>query len=451
MSTSIIREEARDVPVIDEVDVCVIGGSCTGVFAAVSAARLGARVALVENNGFFGGVATAGLVSIWHSLLDAKGKQQIIAGLTEEVIKRLQARNAVEVREPTCTVLNTEELKLELDELVTEAGVRPYLHCRFVQPVMDGARVEAAVVEDKSGRRAIRSAYFIDASGDGDLIARAGLPFRTCENIQPPTTCVVLHGLAEIRKHHADFSIGEALFDPQHTAALKDGFVWMAKVPGVSGATLVVGTRVPDADCSDADKLTIAEIEGRKQVRTICDILRENFRGGDTVSIGSMSACIGIRETRHACCLHTITEDELLSGGALPDAIANGSYPVDIHYSDRPGITLRYLDGTEKYLVPGRVSEDRRWRDEDENVPTFYQIPYRALVPKGADNVLVAGRLVDADRGAYGALRVMVNCNQTGEAAGTASYLAGQAGCSVAEVDCTKLRKTMAKQGALIL
>jgi ribulose 1,5-bisphosphate synthetase/thiazole synthase len=186
-----IREPARDVPVVAECDLCVIGGSCTGVFAAVAAARLGARVTLVENLGLFGGVATASLVNIWHSIFDTTGKQQIIGGLTTEVIERLKKRNAVIVSPPSASrhfVFNSAELAIELDELVREAGVRPFLHARFAAPVVEAGRVVAAVIEDKSGRRAIRARYFVDATGDGDLVARIPLPTRTDSAIQPPTT-----------------------------------------------------------------------------------------------------------------------------------------------------------------------------------------------------------------------------------------------------------------------
>ena len=119
-----IREAPRETPVAADVDVCVVGGSCTGVFAAVAAARLGAKVALVELNGFFGGVATASMVNVWHSLHDTTGQRQIIGGLTAEVIERLDRRDAVLHHDPRNrskgVELNSEVLKLELDVLVTE-------------------------------------------------------------------------------------------------------------------------------------------------------------------------------------------------------------------------------------------------------------------------------------------------------------------------------------------
>jgi len=124
---------------------------------------------------------------------------------------------------------------------------------------------------------------------------------------------------------------------------------------------------------------------------------------------------------------------------------------VDVHHSSKPGITFRYLDGTERYVPPFGESVPGRWRDPVEPDPTFYQIPYRSLVPKGADNVLVAGRLIDADRGAYGAVRVMVNGNQTGEAAGSAAYLALEAGIPVADVDTDALREVLRRGGSIII
>ncbi|NUQ61953.1 MAG: FAD-dependent oxidoreductase [Pirellulales bacterium] len=449
-----IREEARQTPVVAECDLCVIGGSATGVFAAVAAARLGARVALVESMGYFGGVATLSLVNIWHSIFDTSGQRQIIAGLTMEVVERLKRRNAVNTHEPDRSrhfVLNSAELAIELDELVQEAGVRPFLHTRFVQPVLADDRVVAAVIEDKSGRRAVRARCFIDASGDGDLVARAGLPTRRDSQIQPPTTCAILCGLEVVSKQNKGFNLARAVFNPELPGALTNGFLWHAEVPGIPGASMVAGTRVHGADCSDADQLTRAEIEGRRQVRAICDIVRGHFAGGAAIGLAALPARIGIRESRHAECLHTLTETEILTGKRFPDAIANGTYRVDIHYPDRPGLVFRYLDGAEEYVCPGKPTRKGRWREPAAEDPTFYQVPYASLIPRGSRNVLVAGRLLDADRGAFGAARVMVNCNQMGQAAGTAAAISLKQGIDVGEVRPEELRETLADQGAIVI
>ena len=418
-------------------------------------------VAIIENNAFFGGVATAGLVNIWHSLQDTGNRRQIIGGLTHEMVQRLQRRGAADVREPNehlYAFLNTTELACELDELVREQQapggtprIRPFLHARFAAPHVEDGRMTAAIIEDKSGRRAVRASCFIDATGDGDVIARLGLPFTLNDGPQPPTVCCYLLGLDEVIRRNPGFDLAKAVHDPRFPNALKQGTLWWSRVPGANQIAMVAGTRAHGADCSDADQLTGAEIECRRQARAIRDIVRHNFAGGDGVSLAAMSSYIGIRESRHATCLHRLTEQEVLEGVRFPDAVANGSYRVDVHHSNRAGITFRYLDGTEIYSAPDQPWVKGRWREARPINPTFYQIPYRSLVPRGAKNVLVAGRLIDADRGAYGAIRVMVNCNQTGEAAGLACALALDAGGDVAEVDTERLRKDLERSGAVII
>jgi hypothetical protein len=390
----------------------------------VAAARLGAKVALIESNGFFGGVATASLVNIWHSLADRTRKKQIIAGLTAEVIDRLRRRDAVTGR----YTLNTEMLKLELDSMVTKAGIRPFLHTLFVAPIVENGRMIAAVIEDKSGRRAIRAKQFIDATGDADVITRMGLEVYARKNVQPPTMCCVLRGVREIRKTHRGFNVHRAIFDKKYPQALKKGFAWLATVPGATDHIMLAGTRVFGANCSDADQLTRAEMEGRRQVRAVCDLLREHFMDSKGVPLAWLPAKIGIRETRHARCLHTLTVDEILSGKRFDDAIGNGTYPVDIHSATGAGVKFRHLKDA-----------------------LFYQIPFSSLVPRGAKNVLVAGRSIDADEGAFGAVRVMVNCNQMGQAAGAAAWLALDSSKNVDKLDVAKLRATLKKQGAIVV
>jgi len=450
-----IHEPARDLPIAAEVDLCVVGGSCTGVFAAVAAARLGARVAIVEDMGFFGGVATAGLVNVWHSLHDTTGQAKIIGGLTDEVIKRLQGRCAVTFWEPAerwwgAFILHTEFLKIVLDELITEAGVRPFLHTHFCAPILRDGQFDAIAIEDKTGRRAITARCFIDASGDADLAQRCGLPCRTPRPIQPPTTCAMFRGIEQITQRHPGFSLKEEIFNPKYPQALPAGTFWSSRVPGAPDEIMAAGTRVFNADCSDADQLTRAEIEGRRQVAAMCQILQEHFLLPQVNPLVTLATKIGIRESRHVCCLHQLTEPSVLRGERFADAIANGTYPVDIHHADKPGLTWRHLDGREVYCAPGGVWEERHWLEPGAIPATFYQVPYRCLVPQDSRNLLIAGRMLDADEGAFGAVRVMVMCNQLGQAAGTAAYLAIRSQCGVAEINTDELRKLLAQQGAII-
>ncbi len=462
-----LREAPREVPVVEECDLCVLGGSCTGVFAAVAAARLGLRVAIVEQHGFFGGVATAGLVNIWHSMLSTDGEHVTIAGMTREVIERLAKRNAVDFKDPLVWhgsfILATDVLKIVLDEMVTEvpgAGIRPFLHTKFCAPHAEDGVARAAIIEDKTGRRAIRARYFIDATGDADFVHRCGLPTRKPAHLQPPTACAILRGLADAAKSNPfpefakdkfpGLNIHDIIFDKRFPQALREGTAWWAKVPGSTDETLLAGTRVFGADCSDADQLTAAEIEGRRQIARVADLFREHFMGGKGQPLAMCATHIGTRQTRHACCLHSLGDDEVLRGRRFDDAIANGTYPVDIHHTDREGITFRWLDGKELVRDPSGW-RDGRWLAEGEAAATYYQVPYRSLVPQGSRNVLVAGRPIDAQEGAFGAVRVMVNCNQMGQAAGVAAALAQRRATDVADVDPVELRGVLKEQGAAVL
>ena len=456
-SSAVVHEKPRQTPIVHECDICIVGGSCTGVFAAIRAARLGASVALIENNSFFGGVATAAKVNVWHSRYDTTGEKEIIGGLTVELIERLVRRDSARIYERSnpsrYAVFNSAEMVMELDRMVCEhKGIRPFLHTLFVDGVVEGGRMTHAIIEDKSGRRAIRARYFVDATGDADVLTRIGLPVRKDSVLQPPTMCALVSGLAGLRKANPGFDLARAIYDKKRfPEALDHGFVWTAESVAFPDVTMIAGTRAWGADCSDADQLTKASIEGRRQVRAIRDILHDGFKAGEHVAVGSLPARIGVRETRHAACLHQLKEMEVLEGVRFDDAIANGSYRVDVHHPDKEGLTFRYLDGREVYVVPGKKRQERRWREKRDGSPTFYQVPYRSIVPKGSQNVLCAGRMVDADRGGFGAVRVMVNCNQMGEAAGVASFLALEAGSGVAEMDPSRLRRALAEGGSVTL
>jgi hypothetical protein len=453
MST-LLPEPARQTPVIWEGDLVVIGGSCTGLFAAIRAARMGLRVAVVERAGCFGGVATISLVNVWHSCYDEVFEKQIFAGLTLEVIERLRRRDSVVERlrsDAWQWCFNPNELQIELDELVREHGIKPYLHTMFVAPYREGGAAEptaplrGVVVENKSGRGILLARQFVDASGDGDLAEKLGLETYRRASGQPSTTCAIFSGWEQlkgidwqglVRDHGPEFG-------------LKPGFAWGAFLPGGAGYMLA-GTRIHEP-AEEGDSLTAAEMEGRRQVRAIHDLLRKYLPEID-LRLLALPARLGIRETRHARCRHELTETEVLEGVRFPDAIAAGSYRVDVHHHDKPGITFRYLDGRENYVRPGHPSVEGRWRPERAVNPTFYQIPFRTLIPAGGPpNLLMAGRMSDADAGAHAAIRVMVNMNQTGEAAGTAAALAVQAGIEASEVEAGRLREALGKGGSLVL
>lgn len=458
-----IQEMAREIPVFHEADICVLGGSCTGVFAAVRAARLGAKVVIIEKQNAFGGVATSGLVNVWHSLYNTEFTKQIIAGLTWETIERLQRIDAVKEEQKSHSVgyvLNTEELKIELDQLVLESRVKAYLHTMFVAPHVEAGELKAVIVENKSGRGAIRAKVFIDATGDGDLCARLGISHRTSSHFQPSTTCAKISGWGDSGDNQDDVTgsdrligldLQEARLTRREEFGLPEGFGWGRHVPGSKDVYMYAGTRVYHASSADGEQLTYSEMEGRRQVRAIMDLIRK-YGPDNRLSLVSLPSYIGTRETRHIDCLYRLSGEEVLLGRSFDDAIAYGSYRVDIHHQDKPGLTFKYLDGVQVYVRPGHPNEIGRWREELEQDPTFYQIPYRSLLPQGPyDNVIVAGRMMDADEEAFGGVRVMVNMNQTGEAAGVAAYLSLHRARSVREVEAADLRKELKSGGSIML
>ncbi|MGV8093489.1 MAG: FAD-dependent oxidoreductase [Mangrovibacterium sp.] len=439
------RSGESALPVIREVDICVLGGSCTGVFAAVRAARLGAKVALVEKQNAFGGVATSSLVNVWHSLLDTEFKQEIIAGLTVETMDRLATRQAVqkhEENEDWAFVFNSQELKIELDEMVVESGIVSYLHTLFSEPVLDqDGNLTGVIVDNKSGRGIIKAKYFVDATGDGDLCERLGLETYTHSLLQPPTACAHIEGWNSKEFNTLLKTHGKAFNIP-------DGFVWGVNIPGTQ-SFMLAGTRAYGVNCAIADDLTRAEIEGRRQIRAIMDMIRQH--GSSKISLTALPSYIGIRETRHVRCLYQVSDDDASYGVRFNDAIANGSYRLDLHHQDKPGLTFRYLDGTEVYSRPGFPGEKSRWREQTATNPTFYQIPLRSLIPRKCNNLIIAGRMLDASVLAFSGIRVMVNMNQLGEAAGVTSFLALDQNCRIRDVDYRDVRNELKKGGSLII
>lgn len=441
---------SESVPIAAEVDILVVGGSCTGVFAAVRAARLGARVGIVERQGCFGGVATASLVNIWHSLMDEGHSRQIIRGMTSEVIERLARRDAVHFSQHPVDAyrLNTEELKIELDELVTESHIVPYLNTMFSGPLITDGQLAGVVVQTVSGRCAIRAKQVIDATGDGRVARSVGCPIVDDAASQPPTMCAKIWGMHSL----GDWDWHQAIRDHGEEFDLEPDWGWRTMIPGLPGLEMHADSHVFNADTSNADVLTACEIEGRRKVRAVMDIIRKYGPSHSRIGLADVGATIGVRETTRIGASYRIASNDVLYGRRFEDAVANGSYRVDIHHDDGPGITFRYLNGKEE-VIPQRGAPPRigRWRDETDENPTFYQVPLRSLTPERVPNLMLSGRMLDADKVAFSAIRVMVNMNQTGEAAGVTSFLALDRGVGVQDVPAADVRGALASGGSIIL
>jgi len=419
LSGATLTEPSRRIPVVGDYDVCVLGGSCTGVFAAVRAAQTGARVALVEKQNAFGGVAASGLVNVWHKLRDNTDTQQIIGGLTEAVVDRLGQIGGVDRDANGVFSLNTEELKIELDRLVLEHEITPYLHTVYAAPNMIDGRVAAVYIENKDGRQAIRAKTFVDATGDGDLARDVGLPYAIRDGLQPPTTCANIAGLPDaisglIATHRDEFDLA-----PDHG--------WGRLIPGTPGVRMCAFTHVFNTLASDATALTAAEIEGRRQIRAYMDIARKYGDRQNEPALLNLSSYIGVRETRSFTANYTLTEEDVMTGKRFPDAIANGTYPIDVHDPQT-----------------GKFKFKRLTCD-------FYQIPLSTMLSNRAENIVLAGRIISADRSAFGAIRVMVNLNQVGEAAGVTAALAAGSGMPISDLDAGAVRNQLLTLGAKVV
>lgn len=444
-----------EVPVLGSFDVCVVGGGPAGVFAAVRAARLGATVCLVEQLSALGGTSAMAQVNEWHSIHDISGEERIVGGLIYETIERLRARRALREYPPGERIefrFNSAELSIELDLLVHEAGVRLLLCSTLTDVVLeDEGRVEAIVLGDISGRRAVRARQFIDASGNGALISRAGLLTHREREMQPVSHQFMISGLDELRASAGyEGSLWEAVRDLRDRRDHPESDPWINRVPHATDVHNVMGARLNGVDATDPDQLTSALREGRRLSRAFIDLLRDRFGSdADPVTLLSFAPLLGIRQTRQVLAQHRLTELDLMSGEHFSDSIAVGVYPVDVHSTY--GTVLRYLNGWEDRIgADGTHRERRRWRDPGESSPPFYCIPFRSILPLGSHNALVAGRLVDATADAYGAVRVVVVCAQFGEAAGIAAALAVRDDSDISRIDVREVQHLLRSAGTAL-
>ncbi len=450
---------AREVPVTRECQVLVVGGGPAGIGAAVGAARSGARTILVERYGFLGGNATASLVGPFMTSFSADGKTQVIRGVFDELVRRMEkmggaihpskvpsgvARSAyMKHGHIGVTPFDPETMKLVSAELCLEAGVELLLHTIFIDPVVEGSAVRGAILHNKGGLQAVLATITVDCSADADVAARAGVPCRQgreSDGLTQPMTMFFRVGRVDrasvdayFRAHPEEIERRMA-FASCITAAQAAGDYTIPRErlslyeSPQEGVWRVNVSRILGMDGTKAEDLTRAEIEGRRQVMEILAFLRKYVPGFERCTLIDTAAQVGVRETRRIEGEYTLTRDDLVSGRDFEDTIACAAYPIDVHDPTGSG---------------GGVSN----RGETANV---YRIPYRCLVPKGVEQLLVAGRCVSATHEALGAIRVMPPSFAMGEAAGTAAALAAAEGLSPRRVPVDWVREALTLRGAYL-
>jgi len=414
MNTQTYLEPAREIPVYGEYDVVVVGGGCAGIAAAIAARRNGAKTLIIERFGYFGGTATASLMANINAFRNQKEPDylQTTRGIGEEIIRELHRAGGLgtssyeqkdydlEQGELAYSyAIDPEIFKYVALKLVVEAGVKILFHTYFCDVIMEDATIKGIVVENKSGRQAIYGKVIIDASGDADVAFRAGVPYWQV-------------------KREEDYRMEDQLM------YRITGFPLETEEGPVKGSIAnrcmtIWGPPAPKLCGTDADDLTEEEIITRLNIYKHFEELKAtNPILKDAVLIGT-GPLIGVRQTRFIEGDYKLTTEDVLSGRRFDDVIALGASPIIRMYGYR-----RYL--------------------EHEG----YDIPYRCLLPKNVEGLLVAGRCISSDQGSYESYRAMATVMSIGEAAGTAAAIAVSDNVHPRYIDVKKLQRTLISQGA---
>ncbi len=444
-----VREAAREIRVCRSADVVVVGGGPGGIGAALTAARSGADTVLIERYGHLGGMGTGGLVTIIPNLSDFSGKQRI-AGVSQEWVNRLERRGACDypkkehwgstdkklvayyenrsffnVREKTVLYsvhIDAEVSKCILNDMVEKAGVKTYLHAWGTEPVMDGNTVKGVVFESKSGRQAVLAKVVIDSTGDGDLLPRSGADYESA--IDPSLRIANLsfsYWIANVDlKKYQDFRNAHAKELAEHmreirkrgghagflTSNLKDqdGLVW-------------VFPRYANSSQVDVEELTRVEFLGRKEMLASHDYYKKHIPGFEKSYIVLTNPQLGTRGSRRVVGEYSLTEKDMNTNNPVKDAIA--VFP-DV---DRGNDSLKY--------------------------PLTY-MPYRCMIPRKVNNLLVACRAFSSNAVANNFFNYIPHCIALGEAAGIAAALSISSGADLRKIDVRALQANLKKQGVLL-
>jgi len=410
-----ITEDRREIPVHGDYDVVVCGAGPAGVAAALSAARHGVSVCLLESQGCLGGVWTSGLLSY---ILDARGKP----GLVGEIRRRLRERGALaEERD----LYDAEEMKLLLEEMCGESGVTVRLYARLVGCRLYGRSVSHAIFEAKEGRFAIGGRCFIDTTGDGDLGNFAGCRFDLGRNsdhlTQPMTLMALVSNVPEtIRANPYPTKLGASCVNKADFRRwlVEAGVTPSYSMPSIfalpNGLCAIMVNHAYEKSGLDSRDLTQATVETRREVHRVVAAMRTFGPEWARVRLVATASQIGVREGRRIRGLETVSMDDLVSGRRYPNAVAHVTFPIDVH-------SIR--------------KEDGGGYGSDHIVSKPYDIPLGALIARDVENLFLAGRCISGDFYAHASYRVTGNAVATGEAAGRSAAYAAAHDCSAHELD----------------
>ena len=446
-----ISEPAREIDVIHETDVLVVGSGPGGLAAALGAARAGVSVALLERFGCFGGNITAVGVEgfAWY-----RHEQTVdTEGVGIEFEERAKAMGAA-VKEPQSDshALDGEAFKCVADALVEEAGIKPMLHRLFVAPVMEGDVIKGAIVESKAGREAILAKRVIDATGDADVAHRAGA--QTLKNPKEEMIgASVMFSMSGVDKKkfiehvkanphtYSDWAYGE--WDVETTGKEDDMFSPFLRKPfeearkaGVipEGLDTIAGTwgaiydsgdltylnlvHLMGYDGTDPEDLARGEMEGRKQAMLAVEAMRRFNPGCEDAKLRNFGMTIGIRDTRKIDAVYNMTSNDVREQARFDDSI---------------GIFPEFIDGYGILILP--------------TTGRYFHVPYRTLLPKGVRHLICAGRITGGDKDSHAATRNMMCCTVTGQGAGVAAAMSVRHDRAFSDLNMELIRAELLRQG----
>lgn len=449
-------------PIRDTADVVVCGGGTAGAFAAIAAAESGKDVILIEQFGMLGGSATAGLVTpVMHSHIEGS---PFCSYISEKLNARLRQEGAANA---SGLQFDVTMLKIILEQMCVEAGVRLMYYTFIPEVVMKNGKMDAVVVSNKAGLGLIRGKIFIDCTGDGDICVRAGAEYHhgnpeTGKN-QPMSLRYVVEGIdtlalgaflkEQVEKtgrtdgisvrddgHASYIHINpkrECTLNPIFEEAVAKGdlmeedyLYWQAfTMPGRLGCFAFNAPEFFDhIDGTNPQDLTLAQINGKKRILGHLKFYKKYFKGFENAHIAEIAAQVGVRESREIVTDYMLTANDLWGKRKFDDMICQSNYPIDVH---------------------GRVLKNEYLDQCADDGKPWYDIPYRALLVKGIENLMVAGRCMGAEFVAEASVRVQHSARATGEAAGLGAALALEQDISPHAVDGASIRQIMQEKGAI--